>query len=106
MESTMVALATRFGRGFTTTQHGSRPLTDIEMRQVAPSIFAMEAHEGRSARYAHIPTFEVLQGLQREGFAPFMVAQSRCRLPGKADFTKHMIRLRHADKIGRGGSPE
>ena len=46
----MVALATRFGNHRSTIA-GARPLTEIEMREIAPSIFAMEAHESRSARY-------------------------------------------------------
>jgi hypothetical protein len=41
----------------------------------------------------------VLRGLRREGFEPFMVAQGRSRKEGKADFTKHMVRLRHADHV-------
>ena len=100
----MVALATRFGN-FQTTQQ-TRQLTEIEMREIAPSIFAMEAHESRSSRYGFVSTFDVLRGLQGEGFAPFMVAQSRSRVAGKSEFTKHIIRLRHVDKIGNGGSPE
>jgi len=34
-----------------------------------------------------------MRGLQREGFQPFMVAQGASRVEGKADFTKHLIRL-------------
>jgi hypothetical protein len=104
METTMVALATRFGNFQSSSR--SRPMTEIEMQQIAPSIFAMQPHESRSERYGYIPTVEVLRGLQLEGFQPFMVAQSRSRVPGKSDFTKHLIRMRHADKIGQGGSPE
>ena len=72
----------------------SSPLTDEQIRHVAPSIFATGAHESRSDRYTYIPTIDVLNGLRREGFQPFMVAQSRSRIEGKSDFTKHMIRLR------------
>jgi len=45
---------------------------------------------------AYIPTIEVLRGLRKEGFEPFMVAQSKSRIEGKTEFTKHMIRMRHA----------
>lgn len=76
-------------------------LDDAIMMQVAPSIFAVEAHESRSSRYAYIPTSDVLAGLRREGFVPVMAAQARCRDEGKRDFTKHMIRMRHAGQ-GRG----
>lgn len=104
----MSPLANRFSYKGLRKFEASRPLAEIEMREVAPSIFAAEAHDSRSARYAYIPTIEVLRGLQKEGFQPFMVCQSTSRLPGKTDFTKHMIRMRHANHIGagRGGAPE
>jgi hypothetical protein len=66
------------------------------MRRAAPSIFAEGKHASRSDRYTYIPTIDVLRGLRREGFEPFMVAQGASRIEGKAEFTKHMIRLRHA----------
>ncbi len=75
------------------------PLSDEQIRSVAPSIFAESAHASRSARYTYIPTIEVLGGLRREGFEPFMVCQTRVRDEHKRDHTKHMIRLRHADQI-------
>lgn len=75
------------------------PLTLEQMRAVAPSIFAEARHGSRSDRYAYIPTSEVLRHLQREGFSPFEVCQSRARDLSKRDHTKHMVRLRHADQI-------
>jgi hypothetical protein len=41
----------------------------------------------------------VLRGLRKEGFEPFMVAQGASRVEGKAEFTKHMIRMRHAGQV-------
>lgn len=86
------------------------PMTDDDLRRVAPSIFAIEKHESRSARYAYIPTFEILAGLRKEGFVPVRAIQGKSRIEGKAEFTKHMIRLRHPDYAGRpalgGASPE
>jgi hypothetical protein len=75
------------------------PLTDDRIARVAPSIFAVEPHESRSPRYTYIATGEVLRGLRREGFEPFFVCQTRVRNASKREFTKHMIRLRHADQI-------
>ena len=74
-----------------------RALTETEMRRVAPSIFAVTAHESRSERFQPIPTIEILRGLMREGFMPVGAKQSRSRIEGKADFTKHLIRLRRID---------
>jgi len=69
------------------------------MRRAAPSIFAEGKDASRSERYTYIPTIDVLRGLRKEGFEPFMVAQSKSRIEGKTDFTKHMIRLRHATQV-------
>lgn len=57
-----------------------RPLSDDQIREVAPSIFAEAAHDSRSERYSYIPTAAVLAELRGEGFEPFMVCQTRVRL--------------------------
>ncbi len=91
-------LISRFGRN----QHAMRsstPLADEQIRTIAPSIFAEDKHASRSDRYTYIPTSDVLQGLRKEGFSPFMVCQTRTRDEAKRDHTKHMVRLRHASQI-------
>lgn len=75
------------------------PLTDDQIREAAPSIFASQAHDSRSKRYSYIPTSEVLAGLRKEGFQPFMVQQGGSRDEEKANFTKHLIRLRHESSM-------
>ncbi|RQY32771.1 DUF945 domain-containing protein [Burkholderia stagnalis] len=75
------------------------PLSDDQIRRVAPSIFADGKHESRSERYTYIPTIDVLRGLRNEGFQPFMICQTRVRDSSKREFTKHMLRLRHANQI-------
>lgn len=88
----------RFMRGM---KAGSRlvsttePLCDDQLRVAVPSIFATEAHESRSARFAPVPTITVLDGLRAEGFEAFSAVQARTRIEGKAEYTKHMLRLRH-----------
>ena len=88
------ALATRFAAGTRVIQ-GHEPLSEDQMRSVAPSIFAEGKHVSRSLRYTWIPTIDVLRSLTREGFEPYMVTQGLSRIEGKAAFTKHMVRLRH-----------
>jgi hypothetical protein len=98
MMSTTPTLATRFARS-THVLRSDFPLGEDQMRRAAPSIFAAGKHVSRSERYTYIPTIEVLRGLRREGFEPFMVAQSQSRIEGKTEFTKHLVRLRHAWQI-------
>src|SRR5215475_3750279 len=92
-----MALGSKF-RNIAATR-SDRPLSDDEIMRVAPSIFADGKHESRSERYTYIPTIDVLNGLRNEGFQPFMICQTRVRDQGKREFTKHMLRLRHADQI-------
>ncbi len=93
-----MSLASRFGFNKQVLR-STVPLMDEQIMQIAPSIFAENKHESRSERYTYIPTIEVLHGLRKEGFSPFMVCQTRTRDAAKRDHTKHMIRLRHASQI-------
>lgn len=78
---------------------GNQVLSNEQLRQIAPSIFAEGAHESRSQRYAYIPTVNVLDAMREEGFLPVAAMQSKSKIPGKADFTKHLIRFRHSGNI-------
>lgn len=90
-------LSTRFGAS--TKFRQDYPLTNDQLISVAPSIFAEDKHDSRSARYTYIPTIEVVEGLRKEGFMPFFACQSKCRIEGKTDFTKHMVRFRQQGQI-------
>jgi hypothetical protein len=92
---THTKLATRFAHG-TRVLRSEFPLSEDQMRLAAPSIFAQGKHASRSERYTYLPTIDVLRGLRREGFEPYMVAQGHSRIEGKAAYTKHMVRMRHA----------
>jgi hypothetical protein len=74
-----------------------RALGEDELRKLAPSIFAVEAHASRSDRFKAIPTWEVLKGVMNEGFMPVAATQAVARLDDRRDYTKHMIRLRKID---------
>ena len=95
-------LASRFASRSPVLRSDS-PLSDDQIHRVAPSIFAEAPHESRSQRYAYIPTATVLTKLRKEGFQPFMVTQTRTRHEDRRDYTKHMIRLRHASQINARG---
>jgi hypothetical protein len=82
-----------------TSYRQSSPLSNDQIMRIAPSVFAEEKHSSRSDRYTYIPTIQVLDGLRKEGFEPFEVSQGRSRIAGKAEFTKHMLRLRHRDNM-------
>jgi hypothetical protein len=75
----------------------ARALTRDDFARVAPSVLAVDAHQSRSARFAPISTWDVLEGLRREGFSAVGVKQAVCRQPGRAPYTKHLVRLRRID---------
>ncbi len=82
------------------------PMSENEIALYAPSVMAAEPHESRGERYAYISTIEILRGLQREGFGVHEVRQTKVRNEGKRDFTKHLVRLRHADSKRGAEVPE
>lgn len=83
----------------TTGRAGTAPLSNKQIMGLAPSAFAAEKHESRSDRYAYIPTAEVIDGMRGNGFVPVFAKQGNSRIPGKADFTKHLIRFRHEGQM-------
>ncbi len=76
----------------------NRPLTDAEIAQYAPSAFAVEPYQGMSSRYSFVPTSKVIEGMRTAGFLPYNVMQSRTRIEGKGNYTKHMMRFRAQDQ--------
>ena len=91
----MYAQAHNFTFGTLRNRPAAGPLTDEQLRQLAPSVFADAAHDSRSERYAYIATAEILRGLSLQGFKVYSATQSRTRIEGRETHTKHMLRLRH-----------
>lgn len=88
-------------KGFN-TPHSIRspiPLTDDQLFNVVPSIFANEAYSTTSSKYTHIPTIKVVQALRKEGFEPFMAVQAKPKVEDRMGFMRHMLRLRHASQV-------
>lgn len=78
-----------------------QPLTQEQVRQFAPSAFAIEPYERMSNRYRMIPTIQVIEHLNNHGFLPVSAQQGRTRIPGKQDFTRHVIKFTPADVMSR-----
>jgi hypothetical protein len=93
----------RFGSGATILNaRDSEGLSLDLIAARAPSVFATEAHESRSARYEFLDTRAVMEGLISNGFRVFEVRQGGSRIEGKREFTKHMLRLRYMGESGAG----
>lgn len=74
-------------------------LSDDQIRAKAPSVFAQEAYFDNSAKYRFISTFSILNALRDCGYQVTHASQSRTLIPGKKEFTKHMLRMRHSSVI-------
>ncbi len=74
-------------------------LSNQQMQEIAPSIFAQQPWQKMSDKYRFIPTINVIDAMRENGFQPVKAMQSRTRIEGKGDFTKHLIRFRHADYL-------
>jgi len=80
-------------------KNGIKPLTDEDIRRIAPSVFASAPHESRSQRYVHISTVNLLEAFRKEGFEPYSAKQNKSRKSDKTGFVKHMIRFRRSDVL-------
>ena len=98
-------LATRFGRNSVQIS-GREALDNDTLRSIVPSIFADEAHDSRSDRYVYVPTVKLVDGLRREGWQPFFAVQSKTRDAARMGHTKHMLRLRRPDDLGKSEAAE
>lgn len=74
-------------------------LEDYDIRKTASSVFADQAWAENSQNYRFLPTISVINALRDSGYNVVKATQSRCRIEGKGDFTKHMIRLRHSTNM-------
>ena len=80
----------------TFSSHGNafeRGLSLEAVRQRAPAVFAEEAHERLSLRYAFLPSERVLAGLMSAGFVPVEARQARARSASPLH-ARHLVRLR------------
>lgn len=95
----------KFGKNSVTLEaRNGAPLDLATIRQACPSVLAEDKHHSRSERYTFISTLQVLQALGKEGFFPHSIMQGGTKIEDKLGFTKHLIRFRQADVVGRGGT--
>ena len=72
-----------------------RTMSVDQIRVAAPSVFAQRPYDAMSERYRFFPTVHVVEGLMQQGFLPVRAQQSRTRIEGKGEYTKHLLRFRH-----------
>lgn len=78
-------------------------LSDEQIRNQAPSIFAAAPVAGVSERYTFLPTAQIVGRMRQEGWAPVEVQQQAVRVEGRMGFQKHVIRFQRRDEIAKPG---
>src|SRR5260370_12817347 len=79
---------------------GTVAISDEELHQLAPSIFASQPVEGVSDRYSFLPTSSILTGMRENGWVPVRADQQSVRTEPRLGFQHHLIRfasLEHLD---------
>lgn len=72
-------------------------LTEGQLRQKAPSVFASAPHGRVSGRYQFISTLAMIEGMEGQGWYPVQATESRTRIGDRRGFTRHMLRFRRSD---------
>jgi hypothetical protein len=78
---------------------GAVALSDEELRQCAPSIFASQPIDTVSDRYSFLATSSILKGMRENGWAPVRAAQQSIRTEARRGFQKHLIRFARAEQL-------
>jgi hypothetical protein len=74
-----------------------RPLSDDEIRHIAPSVFAIRPAPGVSDKYAFIPSYPIVRQLRTMNIFPVKVREAQKRGSSGRLFAYHEIRFRKLD---------
>lgn len=69
-------------------------ITEIELKEIAPSVFGVSKSPKTSEKYSVIPTIDSVKGLADIGFLPIDAKETRSRDADNRSYSKHMIRFR------------
>lgn len=75
--------------------HRPIPLTENEIRQAAPSVYATEPSGHVSEKYTFIPTTQVVEDLASFGWKVYSAEQRTARTKVRNNHTKHLVRFRN-----------
>jgi len=67
------------------------------INELPAAVFKMEAHESRSAKYAHIPTIDIVQHMSALGYGVVDAQAARVRKAHKYGFNTHIVKFQHFD---------
>lgn len=80
---------------YNSTSTINQVLTHSKLNHFAPSIFSGSARDGLSNKYNFIPTIDVVNELEHQGWLPVKATESRVRDQNNQGYQKHMVRFRN-----------
>lgn len=75
----------------------NEPLTNEQLEQLAPSLFADEPYFEASDKYHFISTIDVINEIRDYAWYPVAVSEANVRDEKKEGYQKHCVRFRHLD---------
>jgi len=70
-----------------------RPLTNIELKEIAPSLFQEQPYHETSEKYHFIKTIDVVEELRSRSWFPIGVSEASVRNLDKEGFQQHYVRF-------------
>ena len=77
-------------------------LSNEQIREVAPTVFAEKPADNVSKHYTHIPTAQVLEDMKKLGWGVVDAQQVKARKNTTKGFQKHLVTFRNPDVIING----
>jgi hypothetical protein len=77
-------------------------LSNEQIREVAPTVFAEKPSDNVSKHYTHIPTAQVLEDMKKLGWGVVDAQQVKARKNTTKGFQKHLVTFRNSDVVING----
>lgn len=77
------------------------PISDRQLKDFAPTIFAKGGIPGVSEKYGFVNTKAIIDAMRDNNFEIVEVRQSQRRDPSRMGFTKHLLKFRPAGMVGK-----
>jgi Domain of unknown function (DUF932) len=74
-------------------------ISDGDIRNTAPAVFAEAPMPGASTRYTFLPTGQIVTAMRAEGWKPVEARQMGVRRMEHSGFQRHMVRFQRRDVI-------
>lgn len=81
------------------TIHPNVPLSNKELFEAAPSIFADSPIESASPLYHFVKTSDILQIFRDAGYFPILAGEAKSRTPEGQPYVKHIIQFRSLENL-------